>query len=85
MAPDGGKIAAIQDWPTPKDVSEVQQCNEPASYYRRYVKGFADIATSLHQHTEKTSQLHWTESCQAAFEVLKKSLQPSTSALLPII
>ena len=74
MVPDANKIAAVRDWPTPKDVSEVRQFIGLASYYRRYVKGFADIATPLHQLTEKTSQFLWTESCQAAFEMLKKSL-----------
>jgi hypothetical protein len=74
MVPDANKIAAVRDWPTPKDVSEVRQFIGLASYYCRYVKGFADIATPLHQLTEKTSQFLWTESCQAAFEVLKKRL-----------
>ena len=48
---DANKIAAIRDWPTPKDVRQFIQL---ASYYRRYVKGLADIATSLHQLAEKT-------------------------------
>ena len=64
----------ILDWPHSKDVSEVRQFIGLASYYRRYVKGFGDIATPLHQLTEKTSQFLWTQGCQTAFEVLKKSL-----------
>ena len=49
-----------------------------------YVTGFENITTPLHQLTEKTSQFLWTESCQAAFEVLKKSLtQAPCSAVLP--
>ena len=47
MVPDANKIAAVRDWPTPKDVSEVRQFIGLASYYRRYVKGFADIATPI--------------------------------------
>lgn len=45
-----------------------------ASYYRRYIKGFASIATPLHQLTNKGVPFIWSESCQIAFNQLKQSL-----------
>ena len=34
MRPDEKKIAAVKDWPTPKDATEVRQVLGLASYYR---------------------------------------------------
>lgn len=45
-----------------------------ASYYRRFVRGFADITRLLHQLTEKGRRFSWGEECQVAFNQLKASL-----------
>ena len=74
MAPDTNKIAVVQKWPTPTDVTEVRQFLGLASYYRRYVKNFADIAASLHHLTQKAVDFNWEENCQHSFQVLKDAL-----------
>ena len=48
MSPDKEKIAVIKNWPIPKTVTEIRQFLGLASYYRRYIQKFADIATPLH-------------------------------------
>ena len=74
MAPDTNKIAVVQKWPTPTDVTEVRQFLGLASYYRRYVKNFADIAAPLHHLTQKAVDFNWEENCQHSFQVLKDAL-----------
>ena len=74
MAPDTDKIAVVQNWPTPTDVTEVRQFLGLASYYRRYVKNFADIAAPLHHLTQKAVEFNWEENCQQSFQVLKDAL-----------
>ena len=44
------------------------------SYYRRFVKGFVDIAKLLYKQTEKGSQFVWNEACESAFKLLKTKL-----------
>ena len=74
MAPDADKIAVVQNWPTPTDVTEVRQFLELASYYRRYVKNFEDIAAPLLHLTQKAVEFNWEENCQQSFQVLKDAL-----------
>lgn len=74
MAPDINKVKVIQDWPIPTTVTEVQQFLGLASYYCRYVQGFANISAPLYELTNKGAVFHWTNDCQAAFHTLKSQL-----------
>ena len=64
MSPDKQKIAVIKDWLIPKTVTEVRQLLGLASYYRRYLQQFSEIASHLHHLTEKSVTFVWTEECQ---------------------
>ena len=44
----------VSNWPEPQSVREVQQFLGLASYYRRFVQDFAQIAKPLHRLTEKS-------------------------------
>jgi hypothetical protein len=44
------------------------------SYYRKYVKNFAQMARPLHKLCEKASKFIWTEECEIAFKRLKEAL-----------
>jgi len=37
------KVKAVLDWPVPKLVKDIQRFLGLANYYRRFVKGFAEI------------------------------------------
>ena len=52
VATDPKKITAIYSWPVPRSTKEVKSFVGLCSYYRRFVKGFADIARPLHRATE---------------------------------
>jgi hypothetical protein len=45
-----------------------------ASYYRRFIQGFARIAAPLHRLTEKKAKFVWTSECGLAFEALQQAL-----------
>ena len=83
MSPDKEKIAVIKDWLIPKTVTEVQQFLGLASYNRRYIRQFADIATLLHHLTEKSVTFVWTEKCQKAFQKLKDLLSQAPMLCYP--
>jgi hypothetical protein len=45
---DPGKVNAVSNWPTPKCAKELRSFLGLCSYYRKYVNGFALIASPLH-------------------------------------
>ena len=74
MQPDPNKVHAVQAWPKPTDVTTLRQFLGFASYYRRYVQRFADIAAPLHTLTQKGVPFNWTTAHDEAFSNLKSVL-----------
>ena len=68
---DPKKIEAITAWPTPKCPKEVRSFVGLCSYYRRFVRGFANIARPLHRAAVSDRGFQWTEECDEAFKTLK--------------
>ncbi|KRY36482.1 Retrovirus-related Pol polyprotein from transposon opus [Trichinella spiralis] len=74
IATDPSKTRAVKEWQAPSCVSELRQLLGLASYYRKFVNGFASIAAPLHQLQEGDAEWKWTKVCQAAFDALKHQL-----------
>jgi hypothetical protein len=47
------------------------------SYYRRFIKGFSEIAAPLHELSRKGVRYSWDERRQLAFDLLKQRLTTS--------
>lgn len=89
VSTDPKKIAAVKDWQTPSNATELRSFLGFASYYRRFVEGFAKLASPLHRLVADLTgtknqrgrgvalQGAWTEQCQESFEGLKAKLVSS--------
>jgi predicted aspartyl protease len=71
---DSQKVEAVKNWPVPNSVKEVRSFLGLCSYYRRFVQGFATIASPLHKLTEKSKTFEWSDECEVAFNTLKTKL-----------
>lgn len=74
---DPAKIEAVKAWPQPTTQKQVRSFLGLASYYRKFVKGFAGIAKPLHaltEHQGKKKAITWTPECEEAFDKLKEAL-----------
>ena len=85
IAPDPEKVRAVTEWPVPTDLKQVRGFVALASYYRKHIEHFADIARPLHRLSCKETPFVWGEEQQAAFEQLKLVLStaPLVKAPLP--
>ena len=52
-------------------------------YYRKFIKGCAQIASPLHELTKKGTKFVWTDACQDAFYTLKKALTEAPILVYP--
>ncbi|GBG63158.1 hypothetical protein CBR_g36927 [Chara braunii] len=68
------KVATVRDTPVPTTITQVRAFLGLASYYRRFIKGFAAIAGPLMNLLRKDQSLIWTPECDQAFSKLKAAL-----------
>ena len=68
------RTEAVKQYKVLHDVHTVLQFLGLTSFYRRFVPGFARIASPLHELTKKGIAFKWTEACQTAFNQLNEKL-----------
>lgn len=78
-APDSEKNAIIRDHPVPDCVRKVRVRSfvGMVSYYRKFIKGFSEVAAPLYLLLRKDEKFIWSAACQQAFERLKSCLLES--------
>ncbi|KAF8694673.1 hypothetical protein RHS03_08144, partial [Rhizoctonia solani] len=68
------KIQAVQEWPTPTKVKEVQSFLGFANFLHCFVANFSHMARPLHTLVKKDTPWRWDEKEQAAFQGLKDAI-----------
>lgn len=73
MSRDGLKtsprlVEAVQWFPNPKLMHDVQRFFGLSSYYQKFIQNFSKIARPLHQLTCKNAHFVWTPACQSALK-----------------
>ena len=71
---DPAKVADVREWPTPRNQEDVRKFMGLASYYRRFIKNFAQIAAPLNNLLQKQVPFMWKASQENAFKELKQRL-----------
>ena len=71
---DPEKCAKVKDWPVPTGVGHVRSFLGLASYYRRFIKDFANVASPMLALLKKQCKFEWTEAHDKSFQVLKDAL-----------
>ena len=82
---DPTKTQAVAEWPTPKTKKELHSFLGFCSYYRRFVKDFAERAKPLTRLTEAHTQFCWDAECEKSFDDLKKSMTSTKLLAFPVL
>ena len=84
VSTDPKKVDVVANWRRPAHASELRSFLGFASYYRRFVEGFAKLAAPLHKlvaelvgtksrrASGKSLTAAWTKECEESFEGLKR-------------
>ena len=84
VSTDPEKTKAVQDWDRSRTHKQMRGFSGLCSYYRNYVKNFAQIARPLHKLCEKAPKFIWTEECEIAFKRLKEALTSPPILAYPV-
>ncbi|GFX03043.1 retrovirus-related Pol polyprotein from transposon 412 [Trichonephila clavipes] len=80
---DPEKVSAVKNWKRPENLRELRSFLGLCTYYRKFVKGFSNIARPLHKLTESKQKFQWTKECEDSFLQLKEALTFSPILIYP--
>ena len=68
------KVEAVQKWPLPANVRDLQRFLGTVGWYKRLIKNFSDISFPFYQMLQKGAKFIWSDDAQKTFEQLKQKL-----------
>ena len=88
VKPSLSKVKAVAEWPTPTSVKDIRSFLGLASYNRKFIRHFSEIAAPLTDLTKKGraeiwSPEVWTEKEESAFRQLKAAMVTAPVLQLP--
>ena len=80
---DPGKVEAVMSWEIPKSVFEIRSFLGLVGYYRRFIEDFSRLAAPITRLTRKEVKFVWDDSCERAFQELKRRLTSAPILIVP--
>jgi len=74
IQPDPSKLYAVEKFPVPRKVKDIQSFPGLVGYYQKFIENFSKIAKSLTKFTKKGEKFNWTAKQQNSFQSLKEKL-----------
>ena len=80
---DSQKIEEVTQSLRPTSAIDIISLFGLAGYYRRFVEGFASIASPLTRLTQKIVKFQWLDDCEKSFKEFKTRLTTAPVLTLP--
>jgi hypothetical protein len=69
---DPAKIAIIVNLPPPATVKKLRTTLGHTRYYRKFIKGYAQITVPMEKLLKRDAKYEWAEECQKSLDILKE-------------
>src|SRR5579884_1184630 len=83
ISPNPSTIQRIQEFPTPTNIKKLRSFLGLAGYYRKFIKGFSQIAAPLFKLLKNDIIFVWTVDQKNAFQTLKEKLTSAPILIYP--
>ena len=80
---DPRKVKVVMSWERPKLVFEICSFLGLTGYYRRFIEDFSRLAALMTRLTWKEVKFVWDDSCERAFQELKRRLTSAPILIVP--
>ena len=80
---DLGKVEVVMSWERLKSVFEIRSFLGLAGYYMRFIEDFSRLAAPMTRLTRKEVKFVWDDSCERAFQELKRRLTSAPILIVP--
>ena len=80
---DPRKVEAVMSWERPKSVFEIHSFLGLAGCYRMFIEDFSRLAAPMTRLTRKEVKFVWDDSCEQAFQELKRRLTSTPILIVP--
>jgi hypothetical protein len=74
IAIDPDKVQEVMNWKPPTTVHQIRSFLGLASYYRRFIPDFSQIAKPMTKLLKKGAKFDWGQKCEDAFHTLRQHL-----------
>ncbi|OMO98769.1 reverse transcriptase [Corchorus capsularis] len=74
MQVDKAKVDVVQNLPYPTCLKDIRSFLGHAGFYRRFIKDFSNISTSMCRFLQKDVEFEFRDDCKKAFDKLKTAL-----------
>ena len=80
---DPRKVEALMSWERPKSVFDIRSFLGLAGYYKRFIEDFSWLVAPMTRLTRNEVKFVWDDSCERAFQELKRRLTSAPILIVP--
>jgi hypothetical protein len=80
---DLAKIAMIVNLPPPKSMPQLRATLRHTCYYKKFIKGYAQITAPIERLLKKDTRFQWNEECQQGLDTLKENMVTTPILVFP--
>jgi hypothetical protein len=83
MLVDPTEIVVIVNLPPPKSVCQLKSTLGDTGYYKKFIRGYAQIVVPMEKLLKKDIKFQWNDECQQSLDILKEKMVTTQILVFP--